>query len=331
MSLTSRIVTAALAFAIALPAAGNDTMVTLGAGGLVPSKSSEIVMESENLQISIHEIMVSYVFRNTSDHDVDAVVAFPLPDLDGGVVENEPIRLPSKDPANFVSLNVIVEGQTVEPSVEIRAFKNGQDITTRLGSLGLPLSVLDPKIGPAFAALPQEQQRKLERDELIVTEDIHLNGRKPETIHWPFWDTRIRYFWRQRFPASGTIHVVHTYRPVVGGGYVTESMNGPSNAGLYCVGPQALSQIKELKARVPKNRSEVALLESAIQYILTTGNNWRGPIRDFHLTVVADHADDIVLTCMSGLERVSPTKYELTRTNFHPESELELLILQPNR
>jgi len=39
----------------------------------------------------------------------------------------------------------------------------------------------------------------------------------------------------------------------------------------------------------------------------------------------------LVLTCMLGIRRVAPTRYELSRSDFHPEQELELLILQPNK
>jgi hypothetical protein len=37
------------------------------------------------------------------------------------------------------------------------------------------------------------------------------------------------------------------------------------------------------------------------------------------------------VTCMAGLKAVSSTNYELTRTDFRPDKELNLLILQPNK
>jgi hypothetical protein len=77
----------ALVLSLARPILANDTMVTLEAGGLVPVKSSKVAMESERLRISVHRVTVDYVFRNTSDQDVDAVVAFPLPELDGATLE----------------------------------------------------------------------------------------------------------------------------------------------------------------------------------------------------------------------------------------------------
>lgn len=52
----------------------NDTEVTLAAGGLIPIRSTQIEMVSENLDISAHSVNVRYMFLNTTDHDIDAEV-----------------------------------------------------------------------------------------------------------------------------------------------------------------------------------------------------------------------------------------------------------------
>src|SRR5512142_3146984 len=65
---------------VAAEAHANDSAAVIGAGGLELTKSDSIVMESEDLYLSLPEVRVSYVFRNTSDRDVETVVAFPLPD-----------------------------------------------------------------------------------------------------------------------------------------------------------------------------------------------------------------------------------------------------------
>ena len=41
--------------AMVLPLDANDTLATLGAGGLVPVKSSQITMEREDLQLSVQQ------------------------------------------------------------------------------------------------------------------------------------------------------------------------------------------------------------------------------------------------------------------------------------
>ncbi|HYL61294.1 MAG TPA: DUF4424 family protein [Candidatus Methylomirabilis sp.] len=306
-------------------------MVTLGAGGLIPVNSSVIAMESEDLQVSIHEITVRYIFRNPTDRDVDAIVAFPLPPVDGAEVQNEPMALPSKDPVNYMSFKVTVDGQIVKPSVEVRAFKNGKDVTARLRSLGLPPSVLDPKTVSAIEKLLPEQRDRLQKDELIVDQPQYIfHGKRIPREVWPWWETHIQFYWTQRFPPKSTTQIVHTYKPVVGGSYIVRGDDGESSVQPYCGGPDALNQIAQMNARLPA-KDRIILWEKRIQYILTTGNNWNGPIGHFHLTVTIDRSEDILATCFPDLERTSTTRYEFTRSQFRPDQELNLLILQTNK
>jgi hypothetical protein len=122
---------------LALSAAANDTLATLRAGGLVPVKSSQVVMEHGELEVSVHQIAVRYRFRNNGDKDIDATVAFLLPELEGAAVEHGPLQLPSNGRPNFVDFEVLVAGQAIRPNLEVRAFQNGRDITGRLHAAGL--------------------------------------------------------------------------------------------------------------------------------------------------------------------------------------------------
>ena len=141
-----------------------------------------------------------------------------------------------------------------------------------------------------------------------------------------------QFYWTQHFPAKGKIELVQTYRPVVGGSYITADNDGAGSIKLYCGSTDLLEKIKQSKSKYPaKQGTDAVLMERTIQYILKTGNNWNGPIASFQLSVVADSPDDLVLTCMPGLKRVAPTRYELVRTSYRPDSDLDLLILQPNR
>lgn len=312
-----------------LHALADDTLATLGAGGLVPLKTSKIVMESENLQISIHQITVDYIFRNTTDHAVDATVVFPLPALDGAIVAYSPMNVPSKNPINFIDFKVAVNGHWISPRLQVRAVKNGKDITARLRSLGLPVSVLDPKLQSDFFKLPARLRSQLEKQKLIGDQEYVGASGKTEHDVWGWWDTRIEYYWRQYFPAHSTVRVLHTYKPVVGGSYIVKGENGEDVIQPYCGTPETLSQIARLKVRVRNEIGAVMIFEREIQFILTTANNWSGPIRHFHLSVLLDQPDEILVTCMPGLKRISPTKYSLNLSDFHPTSDLNLLILQP--
>ncbi len=315
--------------ALVLPATGNDTLATLGAGGLTALKSSSIVMESEDLEISVRRISVRYVFRNTGDRDQDVTVAFPLPELGGGLLANSPVEIPSKDPLNFVDFRVLVDGKSITPQVETRAFieerETGRtEITADLRSMRVPTSPLDPGITAAFRKAPAALQARFEKNGWM---DCKLTN---DGKCWPMWQVRVQFYWTQRFPARATVEVAHTYSPIVGGSFITPADNGASVAKEYCGGGEMLEQIRKQKAlHPPKNADGPVLMERRIQYILTTANNWSGPIRRFRLSVVPDAATDIVGTCLSGLEHTAPSRYELTRTNFRPDTELELVILQP--
>jgi hypothetical protein len=173
----------------------------------------------------------------------------------------------------------------------------------------------------------------LEKDELIVDEEMQSPGNSRSEHHvWAWWETRVQFYWTQHFPANGTVQVLHNYQPIVGGSYIVRSDAGDLAVKPYCGSAESLTQIREIKSRITKkDEIDAVLLERRIQYILTTGNNWSGPIRRFRLTITKDSPEDILVTCMPGLKAVSATNYELTRTDFHPDTELTLLILQPNR
>jgi len=315
-----------LAFALVLPVAANDTLVTLGAGGLVPAKSTAISMESEELEISVHEIAVKYVFGNASSHDEDLTVAFPLPPINGGDVANEPMNIPSKDPLNFIDFRVIVGGRPVEPRVEVRAFFEDREITGELRRLGLPLSVLDGNVTAAVKKLAAADRARIQKEHWV---DCALT---PDGKCWPYWQSRIQYYWTQRFPAGAAVEIRHTYRPVVGGSFVYPSGGWKESIEPYCGGADVLQSIAERnQRRGGKDQDKPLYDERRIQYILTTGANWKEPIHDFHLTVNSDGPDDLVMTCMTGLRQMGRLRYELALRDFRPAKDLDLLILQPTK
>jgi hypothetical protein len=307
---------------LATAAGANDTAATLGAGGLIAVQSAEIAMVSEDLTISTRLITVSYVFRNTSSRDVDVLIAFPLPEMNGAAVANIPIDIPSRDPLNFLDFQIDVAGRKVEPKVEVRAFLEDQEITADLRALAIPLSALDGNVTAAVKKLDPAARQKIQKNNWV---DCSLT---PDGKCWPYWTSRIQYYWTQRFAAGATLRVRHSYRPVVGGGRLYPSSDGARNIEPYCGDAAALRVIRSRKP--PSAAPDQPIWnERQIEYILTTANNWRGPIGSFHLTVQSDSSEDLVLTCMPGVQRTAPRRYELARTGFRPDRELRLLLLQP--
>jgi hypothetical protein len=316
-----------------LPLTANDTLATLGAGGLIPVKSSTISILREDLEISVEQIRVRYLFHNYGAKPVDAVVAFPLPVLEGGLVEHVPLKLPSPDRDNFVDFKVFLNNnQAVPVKVEARAYHEGREITADLRAARLPVSVIDRDFQAAVKKLEPEKLAAFRKAELLVTDSVNESESDPDRRYWPNWETRVQFYWSQHFPAGGTVEIRHSYRPVVGGSMITLSDDGTERVKPYCGGADAVKQIRDYKLAHPNlNPDEAVFLERQIQYILTTANNWHGSIREFHLSVNTLGTQDLLLTCMPGLRRIGQRHYELVRRDFHPEAELELSILQPNQ
>ena len=120
---------AILAFLMFLVAAGpvaaNDTMAVGAAGGLVFLKSADVEILSEDLTVASDAIRVRYEFRNRSAQPVDALIAFPLPDVD---LAADVMMIPADGlPAdNFVGFAVTVDGKPVTPALDARTYVGGR-------------------------------------------------------------------------------------------------------------------------------------------------------------------------------------------------------------
>jgi hypothetical protein len=294
----------------------------------VPVKTASIAMESEDLRISAGQIVVRYVFRNDSGRDIDTLVAFPLRELDGDDIRTRPFLLPSEDPVNFVDFQAMVGGKPVATSVEARAFLGGRDVTARIHSLGLPVSVVDSAMQSAIRRLPAAKRGQLEKDNLLLA-DPHVS----QASGWdPLWSTRVNFYWTQRFPAKAAIAVEHSYRPVAGGRTIYGWGDGSTEAKENCGTAEDLDQIRrEKELHPPKNEEDVVWHEKRIRFVLKTARNWNGPIRHFRLAVAAARPNDILMTCIPGLKRVSPPRYELTLSDFRPDADLDLLFLEADK
>jgi hypothetical protein len=320
---------AGLAVALALmasPAAANDSTATLGAGGLVLTKSEDIVLDREDLYVSTKEIRVHYEFRNTSDKDVAATVAFPLPDIDLSYYSEVPITRPGTDPVNFVDFSVSVDGKPVTPILEARALLNGQDITDYLSAKNLKFSFFADGFNDALIkADPALRKELMARG--IAQYDEYDNV-------YPQWLDRTAFHWDQVFPAGKTVIVEHRYKPVAGQFYVSKYSLGPNDDELkpYCVDdPTREALWKRIKERSTKGGEEPddgLLMATAVDYILTTANNWRGPIGKFRLTIDKGAPATLLTLCIDGIKKTGPTTFVLEAENYVPKADLRLLIVK---
>jgi hypothetical protein len=325
-----RFVVATTAFGLSVPVLANDTTASTGAGGLVLKRTDAIDMVREDLYISADEIRVRYLFRNRTPHDVQTVVAFPMPDRDLSDEYYGDVAYPSGFRTN-------VQGRPVQSKLERKAIVKGRDYSALLRQLGIPIApqsmrdaveVMDG-LGPA-------DKKRLKTFGVASDEEYDDDGKGTKSHLVPLWTVKESYYWTQRFPPKRVVAIDHRYRPGAGGSVDTPiALKEFRNADLkrairrYCIDPEFLAAVDRLSQR---HRTEgSAMPDKRIDYILTTGANWRSPIGEFRLVVDKGKPGNLVSFCETGVRKIGATQYEVRHSNWRPTRDLQVLIIEPQR
>ncbi|HEX6377121.1 MAG TPA: DUF4424 family protein [Allosphingosinicella sp.] len=313
-------VTMLASLALAAPAAANDSTAEHAAGGLVLTRSAAINMVSEDLFISAAQVRVRYVFRNVRGRaaSIRTTIAFPMPDRDLAAERDIDVAYP----ADFETR---VDGRRVAMAVERKAVLGGVDRTALLAALGLAADA----DGEALDALAPAEQARLVRLGLAGADEYDA-GRGRERRLAPLWTVKETWHWEQSFPAGRDVVVEHLYTPGAGASVGTPltlpgfraSPEGRRMIADYCIDAAFLAGVNRLAGRaggtVPERR---------VGYILTTGGNWRAPIGRFRLVVDKGAPGNLVSFCGEGVRRISPTQFEMVKTNWRPERDLKVLVV----
>jgi hypothetical protein len=79
------------------------------------------------------------------------------------------------------------------------------------------------------------------------------------------------------------------------------------------------------------NANQPHLVENWISYVLTTGANWEGSIKNFKLIVDKGESGNYVSFCGKGVRKTGPTTFEMNATDFTPDKDLDILLLVPTQ
>ncbi len=315
----------------------NDTSAVLKTGGLVFVRSDAIEMEEEDLFISMEEITVDYVFRNRTDEDVRSIVAFPMPDIPSTPYSMVSVPWfgegnPQGD--NIFGFSVEIDGNAVEPQLEMRASAASLDVTEDLIAAGIPINHLVSGIEDQLAALNDDTKADwIARG--ILHHDFFEDGDTRVDTYWPLWSLRATYWWWSTFPANERMRVSHRYKPSVGGtaGVSFLEMDGrPGGYDLagyqrrYCMEPSFLRALEN--ATKQSGQDYPPFSEAWISYVLTTGGNWAGSIGRFTLTIDKGETENFVSFCGEGVEKIGPTTFRMVKEDFYPERDLDILIMR---
>jgi hypothetical protein len=325
------VLTAVLALSAA-PALANDSVAELGTGGLILSRSDAVAMQSEDLFISPEKVTVDYVFHNNTDKDVDAIVAFPMPDISGNPEEIPAI--PENQSDNFLGFEVTTDGAPAKPQLEQKVLALGIDVSAELKAQNVPFYPFGDAAQAALAKLPQAVTDDWVNRGIII-EDSGSDGTETNKVYTPFWQLRSTYWWRSTFPANKDVHVSHRYKPSVGGTSSVSFFYDGKFQGQYatyktryCMDDTFENAVRKAAKDGPDGYPQYN--ESRIAYILTTGGNWAaGTIGKFKLTVDKGNPRALVSFCGDNVKKVGPTTFEMTADDFYPEHDIDILILDP--
>ncbi len=323
----------AFAALMASTAHANDTMAEVAAGGIQYVKSPDVEMSEERLYVSMDKIKVDYVFTNKSSKDVETLIAFPLPDLvpnpDGDIA----IRDTESD--NFLGFSATQDGKPIDVKLQQRAFALNIDVTDDLVAAGIPLGNYGERTRTELEKMGAAKlQNFVSRGILYLEEWDEGSGMKQHAV--PTWTLKSTYFWTTKFPANASVSVSHEYATGTGGTVGLTFLGEDGKAGgeqlanyrtKYCVDDDFVRTVEQ-KTRDRKPDEGPAYVENWISYILTTGANWSGPIAKFTLVVDKGAPENLVSFCGEDVKKTGPTTFEMTKTDFWPETDLHVLVLR---
>lgn len=324
---------AALALTVALPCAAlaNDTEAALGLGGLLFERNDQIVMESEDLFLSPDRVRVRYQYRNTGAKPVTILVAFPLPDVPLTGVDPDWEGRAYPDWEQY-GMKTRVDGVDVQlMRIDIPKLE-GKDISARLRTLGWPTRYWeDERFAQTLRTMSADDKSEYVGEGLLTTDGMAAQEVRPA------WTVSTSYVRTQTFAPGVPVTVEHSYYPQTGGTVTTgldrsardESMAGPEGyEARFCVDQPFLRGYDRQRYRADGSINEAVFpTETWLSYVLKTGANWKGPIKRFKLTVDKQDPRKLVSLCMDGLTKISPTRFEVVKTDFEPAQDIDVLFI----
>jgi hypothetical protein len=316
----------------------NDSAASTANGGIQLKREARISMEKERLTIGRTKVTVEYEFLNESDQDITTEIAFPIPayeyefDDTGG-------------PRTFDDFRIWVEGQEVKYATEIKATVQDRDSTALLHKFGVDVASFghfsydDDKLqNYDVTKLSKTSQNTMIRAGLIKSDDLR-----------PQWQVRKTYYWKQEFPAHKILHIRHEYTPAWGwsdlwlqsldpkrdkkiGSNSREVQPDPIEDS--CIDSSLTKRLTDAVALRAKAGSQVPedIVIFWVDYILTTANSWKTPIKDFELVVERPKTDLsrswYVSFCWNGkVDRVDSDHFVVRASNFVPLKELHIAFV----
>jgi hypothetical protein len=312
------------------PAKANDSAAELSVGGLVFTRSSEVSLDSEELTITPDRVVVRYRFVNSTPNPITLTVGFPFPDID--LSDDGNLAIPTDDPQNFLAFATKVDGKRIDFKIHQTAHLGNKDVSAALRKAGVPLLPIGAQ-QVRLTELAQPIRDDLVEQGLLLQMGTDDRGQQLYSGGWTVKTAAVR---RQTFPPQVPVAVEHRYRTSLGVSFDTVLRKGlRENPNLaaevrryrtdYCVTDAFLARLDKLAGSDEANTRKIE--ERRIAYVLKTGANWAGPIKDFRMIVDKQKPDHLVSFCADDIKPITSSAFEVRAKDFVPSRDLKILIV----
>ncbi|MCP4219461.1 MAG: DUF4424 domain-containing protein, partial [bacterium] len=147
-------------------------------------------------------------------------------------------------------------------------------------------------------------------------------------VYYPIWTVAVTHHWKQSFPTGKIVKIKHEYQAIPGFSYFHgEPREDLSHFTDGCPDDKLSRSLEAARLREPDSKHGVIVHVEWVNYILTTANTWKTPIREFEL-IVERPPGQFVSLCWDGkVEKISQTRFRATAHDFIPERELMVYFL----
>jgi len=328
-----------LIFLLASNCEANDSIGYLGAGGIEFKKTEDISMEKEVLTISRKLIRVEYEFLNTTSKQIKETIIFPMPfyGFDFGCSPEHSGRLEG--------FKVWVNGEIQATSRTVRARLKEKDVTSRLKELGFADEDISEYRGIegncGMDVHPPTGIFARNMDGLNKVGLVKIFNQEGTVIVTPMWTAAYFYSWEQVFPPNAIVRVAHEYVPFTGsinGLYsfsdVSSFKEDKGGEGLvkdFCITDGTIRAGKNIQEHITTGAFKIpieGLRRETVNYILTTGANWAGPIKDFTLNLKKESKNEIVSLCFDDgqFKKSDALTVSSHINNFLPKNDISAIF-----
>ena len=227
---------------------------------------------------------------------------------------------------------VLEEGFDEETPPSKQYDNPGRDVTAELERLGIPLTLDYLAVRDVLLSFPTEKRNELAALGLAEYYDGDAAQDIPPEV-WGAWSIVTRYHWTQTFPAGAVVKVSHSYanRPPGGLFYWSDPPEEYQTylTDLYCIDAgTSKAMAKALKNPAGDDAGNYGTAWN-ISYVLRTANSWAGPIGRFTLTLDKGDPKNVISLCADGVKKTGPTTFVVEKTDYTPDRDLEVLVVQP--